>query len=192
MTKKMKKVNVELDQKNPAEFNAITVKIRRYTKQASIPKYITEHSAGLDFVAISCEYDREEKCQVYHTGISVEIPEGYVGLLFPKSGISKRTQYLTNCVGVIDSDYRGEVKAKFKGDALHTLFTMKTYGGWIWRKLLSKFILHSNTYAPGDAIFQMIILPYPKVKFLEVEELSSTERGDKGFGEMDLIQNEEE
>ena len=167
----------------------ITVKIKKLSDEAVIPTYVTDGSAGMDITAISREYDYENYCQVYHTGLSIEIPQGYVGLLFPKSGISKRTQYLTNSVGVIDSDYRGEVTAKFKPDWMSALYTIKEKSA-IMRWLLSKFAALHNHYQVGEQIIQMIIVPYPKINLLEVEELSSTVRGDRGFGEMDLIQDE--
>lgn len=167
----------------------ITVKIKKLCDEATIPTYVTDGSAGMDIFATSREYDYENSCQVYHTGLSIEIPKGYVGLLFPKSGICKHTQYLTNCIGVIDSDYRGEVVAKFKADWLHVLQKIKE-NSIIMNWLLSKFVSRTNTYETGEAIVQMIIIPYPKINLLEVEELSSTVRGDRGFGEMDLIQDE--
>jgi dUTP pyrophosphatase len=92
----------------------------------------------------------------YHTGLAIEIPKGYVGLLFPRSSIYKTSQALTNSVGVIDSGYRGEIMMKF------------TRG--------------INHYCIGDRIGQIMILPYPQIEFEEVEKLSETNRGSGGFG----------
>jgi dUTP pyrophosphatase len=97
---------------------------------------------------------------VYGTGLSMEIPNGYVGLVFPRSSNSKKDLYLTNHVGVIDSGYRGEIMLKFR----------KT------KEVIPRY------YEVGDRVGQIIILPYPTIKFVESEELSSTERGEGGFG----------
>lgn len=93
-----------------------------------------------------------------HSGIAVEIPKGYAGFLFPRSGVYKTWSYLTNCVGVIDSDYRGEVCAIF------STFTGKKF------------------YQVGERFAQLVILPVPEVEYIEAEELSSTERGAGGYG----------
>jgi dUTP pyrophosphatase len=94
----------------------------------------------------------------------MEIPKNYVGLIFPRSSVRNKDLILSNCVGVIDSGYRGEIQATFK----------KTDG------------LDSIKYNIGDRGAQIIILPYPQVNFKEVEELSDTERGSGGFGSTGL------
>ncbi len=136
----------------------LEVKIKKLNPHAVIPKYALEGDAGMDLVAISKSYD-ENLNVCYGTGLAFEIPEGYMGLVFPRSSISKKDLTLSNSVGVIDSGYRGEVFLKFRG---------------------------KNTYAIGDRVGQLITMPYPKVRFLEVEELSSTERGEGGYGSTDL------
>ena len=143
------------------------VQIKKLHEDAVIPAYAKEGDAGLDFTAVNISKDNVGNI-TYHTGLAVAIPDGYVGLLFPRSSISKKQQFLTNCVGVIDSGYRGEIMAKFKP-------VMGTYD-----TILELF--ESNEYQEGDRIVQMIILPYPKIEFEEVEELSETERGYSGFG----------
>ena len=100
---------------------------------------------------------------VYKTGLAMEIPEGYVGLIYPRSSISKTKQMLRNHVGVIDSGYRGEVILKF---------------GWFSQAATPD----SSVYDAGDRIAQLMIVPHPKVEFVEVDELSDTDRGDGGFG----------
>lgn len=142
------------------------VKVKRLSKNAVIPVYATPGSAGLDFTATSYEYKQDIDCHVFGTGIAMEIPKGYVGLCFPRSSIRKIDLQLTNAVGVIDSDYRGEVMASFKNrDFTPDVIAQLRQG-----------------YEVGDRIFQMIIIPYPKIEFVEVEELSSTERGEGGHG----------
>lgn len=136
------------------------VKIKKLVENAVIPSYSKPGDAGMDLTAISYKYDKSTNfCHEYGTGLSIEIPEGYVGLLFPRSSIYKYDLLLSNHVGVIDSGYRGEIKFKFK----------------------SRFI-ESEIYKIGDRIGQIIILPYPQIEFEEVTELSETERGEGGYG----------
>ena len=78
------------------------VKIKKLHEGAKVPSYSKEGDAGLDFTAVEISRDNVGNI-TYHTGLAVEIPQGYVGLLFPRSSISKKQQFLTNCVGVIDS-----------------------------------------------------------------------------------------
>lgn len=134
------------------------VKIKRLHPKAVIPSYAKAGDAGLDLIATSIIASDKEQV-TYGTGIAVEIPEGHVGLVFPRSSIRKYEQYLSNSVGVIDSGYRGEIQATFN----------------------SRYYADVK-YQVGDKIAQLMIIPYPQVEFEEVQELSSTERGDGGFG----------
>ena len=141
----------------------INVKIKRLSENSKIPQYAHPTDAGMDLYATGVEYDSSSEIVSYNTGIALEIPEGYVGLIFPRSSIYKYDLQLTNSVGVIDSSYRGEIKFKFRSTDIP----------------ISRL---SNLYDVGDRIGQLIILPYPKVVFEEVDELQSTDRGDGGFG----------
>ena len=133
--------------------------IKKLHPNALIPLYSKEGDAGMDMTAT--EVINDTSLQVtYGTGIAVEIPKGYVGLVFPRSSIRKYELELSNSVGVIDSGYRGEIQATFN----------KTNG------------LDSVKYEVGDRICQIMILPYPNVIFNEVSELTDTERGGGGFG----------
>lgn len=138
----------------------LEVKFKKLNPNAVIPKYAKPGDAGLDLKAISREYSKELKCYIYGTGLAVEIPEGYVGLLFPRSSIRKYGIALVNCVGVIDSSFRGEIMATFRPQAVGS----------------------ENVYNVGDRICQLIIMPYPNITPIEVEELSETERGEGGHG----------
>lgn len=134
--------------------------------QGILPTRATAGDAGLDLYStrITQEIDNSGKpVLVYHTDIAVEIPEGYVGLLFMKSGVAKRSVSLCNAVGVIDSGYRGEIMGKFKitTDSLPTV------------------------YQPGEAFGQLVIVPVAITEPTMVEELSESERGEMGFGEAD-------
>jgi dUTP pyrophosphatase len=133
------------------------VKIKKLNQNSVIPKYSRDGDAGLDLTAASWEVDKGLFC--YYTGIAVEIPEGHVGLIYPRSSISKVDLILSNHVGVIDSNYRGEIILKFRST---TDFP--------------------HIFVVGDRIAQLIIVPYLKIEFEEVEELSDTNRGSKGFG----------
>lgn len=151
------------------------VNIKKLHKDAVIPKYSKQGDAGMDLVAVSKEIDSNLNT-VYGTGLSFEIPDGYVGLLFPRSSNSKKNLRLTNSVGVLDSGYRGEVMFKFRNQGTHNL------DGHLRSDLLKGLIGFSDEYEIGDRIGQIIILPYPQIEFEEVEELSETERGEGGFG----------
>lgn len=155
------------------------VKIKRLSKSAIIPKYSKIGDAGLDLVATSYKYEGANF--VYGTDLALEIPEGYVGLIFPRSSISNKPLKLTNSVAVIDSGYRGEIILKFDTDLdyymeedeiprIRSEYTDAQIGDEI------------DIYKVGDKIAQLIIIPYPKVEFEEVDELEETERGSGGFG----------
>lgn len=136
------------------------VKTRIIDKSIKTPtlQYAKNGDAGIDLTATSIWYD-ENRNVCYGTNRGFEIPEGYVGLVFPRSSNAKKDLLLSNSVGVIDSGYRGEVTFKFKP------------------------VLHSvHTYSIGDRIGQIIIMPYPQIEFEEVDELSETDRGNGGFG----------
>lgn len=139
------------------------VNFKKLHADAVTPSYAHDGDAGMDLTAVSFtqEYDRSGKLViVYHTGIAVEIPEGYVGLLFMRSSVSKYSVSMTNAVGVIDCIYRGEIMVKMKltTDAVPTI------------------------YQPGEKIAQLVIVPYLKAELNEIEELAETERGEGGFG----------
>ena len=136
------------------------VKIKKLHPDAVIPAYSKPGDAGLDLTATSI-YDDSYDNIVYGTGLAIEIPEGYVGLLYPRSSNSKTDLYLTNHVGVIDSGYRGEIMFKFR-----------PING----------IVDAYIYAVGDRIGQLIIMPYPSIKFVETDELSDSDRGEGGYG----------
>ena len=144
----------------------LEVKIKKLHKDAVITKYETIGSVGMDLTAVSKEYD-EHGNVVFGTGLAIQIPEGYYADLRPRSSISKYDLVLANSVGTIDSDYRGELILKFKPSV---------YFG------VNRGDDDGVMYDVGDRIAQLVILPYPKVYFVEVDELSDTERGTGGFG----------
>lgn len=136
------------------------LKVKRLSPDATLPTYATDGSACFDIYASSEGevYDSH----TFDTGLSFEVPEGYVMLVFSRSGHGFNNDIrLANCVGVIDSDYRGELKVKLTND--------KDINAWYG-------------FAKGDRIAQAMLIPYPKVSFIEVESLTETERGQGGFG----------
>ena len=142
------------------------VKIKKLVPEATIPKYAKPGDAGLDLTATSISID-EYGCISYGTGIAMEIPEGFLGLIFPRSSNCKKDLILTNSVGVIDSKYRGEIIAKFKPTEYFNID--------------DKPEEEMRIYDINDRICQIIIIPYPQIEFEEVEELSSEDRRG-GFG----------
>ena len=148
------------------------VKIKRLKPNAVIPTYAKEGDAGMDLVATEIIKDTPEQI-TYGTGLAMEIRDGFVGLVFPRSSIRKTGLQLSNSVGVIDSGYRGEIQATFN----------KIFGGeGMYDEMKVNEIQPNDYYKVGDRIAQIIILPYPQIEFEEVEELSDSERGEGGFG----------
>ena len=133
------------------------VHFKKLVQEAQTPKFGKPGDAGADLVATTMSnYDDH---LVYGVGLAVEIPEGMVGLVFPRSSIRQTDLFMANSVGVIDSGYRGEIMVTFN---------IKK-GATRW-------------YQVGDRIAQLVIMPVPLVKYVEVDELSETERGIGGHG----------
>lgn len=143
--------------------HTVTLKVKRLPNCRDLPRYATPGSAGMDLTAaIDTKYRLEPgKRFAMPTGIIVEIPPGYEGQLRPRSGLAAKAGIsLTNCVGTIDSDYRGEVKV-----------------------LLINHGEETYTFEPGERVAQLLVTPVPRVEIVEVEEVSETaERGEGGFG----------
>jgi dUTP pyrophosphatase len=137
------------------------VHLKKLHEKAVVPQYAKQSDAGMDLTATSIIKSDDEQV-VYGTGIALEIPEGYVGLVFPRSSIRKTDLIMSNSVGVIDAGYRGEIQVTFN---------KKYYDD------------EANViYNVGDRVAQIIILPHPQISFLEVDELSDSERGTAGHG----------
>ena len=135
----------------------IKVNFKKLNENATTPTYGTEFSAGADLYA--CEYGdvtiEAGESKLIHTGLSLEIPEGYAGLIYARSGIAtKRGLAPANKVGVIDADYRGEIMVSNT----------------------------AQTIADKERIAQLVITPFLKVEYTEADELSATVRGEGGFG----------
>lgn len=137
------------------------VKFKRLCPDAILPAYSRPGDAGLDLTAVQAR-DTDMYYEV-RFGIAVEIPEGYFGLIVPRSSITNMNMILKNSVGVIDSNYRGELSARFK-------------------KVKFEDGTQDDLYVPGQRCAQLIILPYPTIEVEDAEELSDTNRGVEGYG----------
>ena len=140
------------------------VRVKKLDEKAVMPFYAKEGDAGMDLTATKISFQANSYIQ-YHTGLAFEIPQGYVGLLFSRSSVTKKDLMLKNAVGVIDSGYRGEVCLRFQ-------VTGNNFDG-------------KDIYKIGEKVGQIIIMPYPKIELEEVDELSDTDRGEGGFGSTD-------
>lgn len=136
----------------------IPLKMKKLVPAAVVPAYAKAGDAGLDLTATSVEFDATTRKLSVGFGLAMEIPAGHVGLLFPRSSVHKTGMTLSNCVGVIDSGYRGEVRSIFYVPE------------------------NAKPYAVGDRCAQLIVMPYPQVQPVEADELSETSRGIGGFG----------
>ena len=139
----------------------MNIKYKKLHKLAQPPTRANESDAGFDLTAIALEYPSDGDSSLYvqaRTGISLEIPEGYVGLVFPRSSISKTKHNLRNSVGVIDSGYRGEIMLRFSHDQTN------------------------SSYRNGDKVGQIVFIKLPKITMSESEDLSASDRGQGGFG----------
>mgnify|MGYP003668452036 CR=1 FL=1 len=136
------------------------LKVKLLHPEAEVPKIATPGSAGMDLKAMDLSIVTNHLGTVftYRLGIALEIPFGFVGLLTPRSSVYKTGLTLANSIGVIDSDYRGELVAKFKG------------------------LITDSYYQPGDRVVQLVIVPISILEIKEVDKLGSTERGEGGFG----------
>jgi dUTP pyrophosphatase len=137
------------------------VRIKKLNENAVIPSYAKSGDAGMDLIATSIISDTPTQI-TYGLGIALEIPNGFVGLIFPRSSVRKTRLMLSNCVGVVDSGYRGELQATFNK--------------------INQNSIAENDYKVGDRIAQIMIIPHPPIEFDVVDELSDTERGEGGFG----------
>lgn len=142
------------------------LKIKKLHPAAMLPTYATPGAACFDLYALP-ENDKAVQVRfglptTIPTGLAFEVPEGHVMLIFSRSGHGfNNDTRLANCVGILDSDYRGECKVKLTRDQAYT---------------------HGMVVKHGDRIAQAMVIPLPKVTFEEVQELSDTQRGNGGFG----------
>jgi dUTP pyrophosphatase len=140
----------------------MTIKIKKLTSDAILPRYALSGDAGMDFFSNEEVALMPGERKLVSTGISMAIPNGYVGLIWDKSGLAAKNGIKT-MAGVIDAGYRGEIKI-----------------------LLHNLSMEEFKIEKGMKISQMLIQPVESKKLLEVEDLEETERGDGGFGSTGL------
>ena len=138
------------------------IKFKKLDPKATIPQKAHSGDAGMDLVATSKNINNNHQFIEYGTGLAMEIPTHCVGLIFPRSSVSKTSLSLRNCVGVIDPGYRGEIKLRFSID----------------NETNKEYHIH-------DKIGQLVVFELPNMKIEEVEELSDTGRGTGSFGSTD-------
>lgn len=139
----------------------LTANFKKIHPLAKNPEKAHDSDAGYDLHAVEVIHPSAENTGKYvefRTGICMEIPDGYVGLVFPRSSISKTKHYLRNSVGVIDAGYRGEIKLRFSYDD------------------------SSSSYMIGDKVAQIVFIKLPEILLKESNELSDSERSSGGFG----------
>lgn len=141
----------------------MVIKFKKLHELAELPTHAHQGDAGVDLKAVEIQTDGFGNL-VYKFGIAVEIPEGNVGLLFPRSSIHKKSQFLTNSVGVIDSGYRGEIMAKFKPSDSYINGEPE------------------EDYKEEDKVAQLLIIPVRTLQTEWVEQLSDSPRGESGYG----------
>lgn len=136
------------------------LKIRKLTDDAVVPTKAHDLDIGWDLTATSVKIvdEKDYGYWEYGTDLAVDIPAGYMGLIFPRSSVSKTGQWLANSVGLIDPGYHGELKQRFKG------------------------IPDTKVYTPGDRVAQLVVIKSEDLEFELVEDLGDSERGEKGFG----------
>lgn len=136
------------------------VKMKKTNEKAVMPRKSHDNDAGFDFTAIEETIDVPNRTLTYNLGWAIEIPNGHVGFLFPRSSIANKDISLANSVGVIDAGYRGELVAKFKN-------TIPT---------------RARKYDVGERVVQLIIMPIPTIELQVVDELADSVRGEGGWG----------
>ncbi len=138
----------------------LTVKIQKLSPDAILPVYGSADAAGADLCSIETVTVAPGETALIHTGLAMELPRGYGGFIFARSGLAtKRGLAPANKVGVIDADYRGEVMVALYNQSAA-----------------------AQTVEKGERIAQLVLLPAPQAAFFETETLNETERADGGFG----------
>jgi len=151
------------------------IRFKKLVPEAKTPYKAIDIDAGFDLYCTSI--DETPDFIQYNTGIAVEIPEGYVGLIFPRSSVTKYDLMLKNSIGVIDASYRGEIMCRFTPVINNNIkdIVIKEDG--------FDFVFDENKrYDIGDRVAQIVFMELPKITLVEAQELSETQRGEGGFG----------
>jgi dUTP pyrophosphatase len=171
----------------------VEIRFKKLIPEAKMPTKKYKPDAGFDFYCTSITENSDYT--EYHTGIALEIPDGYVGLAFPRSSVTEKDLMLKNSVGVIDATYRGEIVFRF-AKVVHELlfddeFVERKFPFFGKEKVIKRTNIinmllwisrHLKKYEVGDRVGQIVFMELPKITLIEAEELSETERGSQGFG----------
>ncbi len=156
-------ISIKISSFKHSNNNMQPIKFIKLHPDAVMPTKANNSDAGFDLTAISAKRADDYTYMEYGTGIAIEIPENWVGLIFQRSSVSRVQQSLSNAVGVIDSGYRGEISFRF-------------------RDVQSGILDKCKRYEVGDRIGQIIFMPLSLVELVETSELSDSDRGNNGFG----------
>ena len=154
------------------------IRFKKLIPEAKKPYKAIDVDAGFDLYCTSIE-ETPDYIQ-YNTGIAVEIPEGYVGLVFPRSSVTKHDLMLKNSVGVIDASYRGEIMCRFQITKEDDRQLKLPFDVMITK--ITNIRSEIKLYNIGDRVAQIVFLELPKITLVEAQELTDTERGSGGFG----------
>ena len=205
VTKKKASTKKKTTKTQKVDENAINVKFKKMSPDAILPTYAHDGDEGLDMYCTEVEYVPEKDLYILHTGIACETDKNIAGRLHVRSSNCNTELYLTNHVGIVDSEiYRGEIQFRWKNrDSLIMIANVATNrvfislpwykrifsGVKMWDKIyndtleeLIRLAPHSCPYLPGDKIGQIVFEEFKKVNVIEVDELSETVRGEGGFG----------
>lgn len=152
------KTDIELPNEDREYLN---IKVKKLDEKAVIPTYAYDGDAGFDFTATDVVYDPVEDSYTIHTGLAFEFPKGYGMFLYPRSSNKRTNAYMTNHVGVVDCQYRGEVKTVFKNRDIG---------------------IQTPPYLAGERFMQGVVKRIPTISFIEVDELTPSDRGSNGYG----------
>lgn len=152
------------------------IKIKKLYGDSQLPYKASDLAVGYDIYANSYEYDYEHEAHIYGTGIAIELPDDVECQIRPRSSIYKTDCFMTNSIGTVDPDYRGELLLVFKNVNKESLFNK------VLRFLGLKSFFDRTPYGIGERIGQLVFNKIERPTFIEVDELSETKRGKGGHG----------
>ena len=159
------------------------IKVKKLNPNAKLPTQGSQYAAGYDLYAVETVWIEGNKTRLISTGLSIEIPEGYFGAIYARSGLAtKQGLRPANCVGIIDSDYRGPVMVAIHNDSPEIEMKSISMGDNTYVNKPGINETAAKKIDAGQRIAQLVIQKFEPIEFLEVDELDTTERGQGGFG----------
>lgn len=159
------------------------IKIKKVDERAKLPTRGSNSAAGYDLYALDSVTIEGGQTAFIDTGLSIEIPEGYFGAIYARSGLAcKHNLRPANCVGIIDSDYRGNIKVALHNDRESVKVAKQFVSG---NAFISRVVLDDDApfrIEAGDRIAQLVVQKFEEINFIESDELADSERGEGGFG----------